>query len=119
MYKVSDLEKYDYFKNVDLNYAFDSLTGVITRGNILGFAKDLIEKKTPFTMMIMDIDNFKAINDNFGHMYGDDCLKSLTTPSLTISSVVMVVTNSLSSILARVIMIAYMPILRIYIYAVE
>lgn len=77
MYKLKDLEKYEYFKGIDLNYAIDSLTGTLTRKNILGFAKDLIKKKAPFTMCIMDVDNFKSINDNFGHKCGDECLNML------------------------------------------
>ncbi|WP_138754917.1 PAS domain S-box protein [Paenibacillus sinopodophylli] len=31
----------------------------------------------PLTLMIGDIDNFKAYNDNFGHQKGDDCLRQI------------------------------------------
>ena len=44
MYKLKDLEKYDYFKGINIEYALDSLTGVLSRQNILGFARDLVEK---------------------------------------------------------------------------
>ncbi len=77
MYSLSDLTKYDYFKNVDIKYALDSLTGVVSRGYVLGFAKNLVKKKTPFMMAIMDIDNFKTVNDNYGHKFGDECLKEI------------------------------------------
>ena len=77
MYAKEDLAKYDYFKNIDLEYVNDSLTEVISRPYILGFAKNLIEKKIPFAMTIIDIDNFKLVNDNYGHMAGDICLKEL------------------------------------------
>ncbi|MCL2914198.1 sensor domain-containing diguanylate cyclase [Shewanella corallii] len=32
---------------------------------------------TPMSVMILDVDNFKAINDSFGHQAGDDCLKGV------------------------------------------
>jgi len=77
MYKLEDLTKYEYFKDVEIAYALDSLTGVVSRGYILGFAKSLIDNKIPFMMGIMDIDNFKLVNDNYGHKFGDECLKSI------------------------------------------
>ncbi len=77
MYTANDLKKYDYFKAIDINYALDSLTGVLSRANILGFAKELVTNRVPFMMGILDIDNFKLVNDNYGHMVGDECLKAV------------------------------------------
>jgi len=79
MYTYDDLKKYEYFKDIDMNYALDSLTGVLSRANVLGFAKHLVDTKTPFMMGILDIDNFKLVNDNYGHMVGDECLKSVAS----------------------------------------
>ena len=77
MYTIGDLEKFEYFKDIDLRYALDSLTGVLSRGQILGFTKQLIQNKTPFAMGIIDVDNFKIVNDNYGHEYGDQCLADI------------------------------------------
>ena len=79
MYTEQDLKKYDYFKDVNIKYALDSLTGVLSRPNILGFARHLVENNVEFMMGILDIDNFKLVNDNYGHKAGDFCLNELAT----------------------------------------
>lgn len=61
----------DNFENI-----LDSLTGLISRKYIIGYAKYLIEQKSPFRLMIIDLDNFKQINDNYGHNNGDKVLRT-------------------------------------------
>lgn len=53
----------------------DGLTGVYNKQTITEIAKNQIDKfKTPTTLVILDIDNFKEFNDNFGHAFGDEVL---------------------------------------------
>lgn len=77
MYTEEDLKKYEYFKDISIDYALDSLTGVLSRNYILGLARYLIKKKIEFMMGIFDIDNFKLVNDNYGHKIGDACLQQV------------------------------------------
>jgi len=56
----------------------DALTGLLNRASIRRlFAESLEEHKamnTGFAFFLIDIDNFKYINDNFGHQEGDKVL---------------------------------------------
>ncbi len=78
MYTREQLDRIGYFKDIELSHLLDSLTGVISRGYILNLAKELIDNNKPFTMLMFDIDNFKFINDNYGHAIGDECLKAVS-----------------------------------------
>ncbi len=53
----------------------DQLTGLILKEDITNLAKQRIELKKPTAIVIIDIDDFKNVNDNFGHMKGDEVLK--------------------------------------------
>lgn len=79
MYTKDKLLKYEYFVNLlkkyNVDYILDPLTGLITRKYILKFVDDLINRKIPFAMAIFDLDNFKNINDNYGHGVGDIVLE--------------------------------------------
>ncbi|MCE0493623.1 GGDEF domain-containing protein [Vibrio salinus] len=53
----------------------DALTGV---GNRRAFDQDIltfIQTEVPFSLIILDIDHFKQLNDNYGHLFGDSVLK--------------------------------------------
>ncbi len=82
MYSENQLMKYDYFKKLleknKLEYILDSLTGAIGRKYILEFVKELISNKIQFTMAIVDLDYFKEVNDNYGHVTGDYILESFS-----------------------------------------
>ncbi|MDY6791218.1 MAG: GGDEF domain-containing protein [Thermodesulfobacteriota bacterium] len=56
----------------------DGLTGIYNRRAFDIYIRKLVERNTvtkaPFSLLLLDIDDFKKINDNFGHQTGDRLL---------------------------------------------
>ena len=57
----------------------DSLTNIYNRYGFDELAEEMIAKNpnAPYVVALFDIDNFKFINDIYGHVYGDRALKNL------------------------------------------
>ncbi|MGD0482088.1 MAG: GGDEF domain-containing protein [Terracidiphilus sp.] len=53
----------------------DELTGVANRRGIESFIASNIAGGSIFTIVVFDLNKFKAINDSFGHVAGDEILK--------------------------------------------
>ncbi|PWT90080.1 MAG: hypothetical protein C5B54_07820 [Acidobacteria bacterium] len=75
------LENASIIKKMEELAITDGLTGLFNHR----FLQEALDKefdrserqKTPFSLLIMDIDHFKGFNDSFGHPAGDFVLKSL------------------------------------------
>lgn len=59
----------------------DSLTGLFNRHTLFRYGRKMTEKalqkQTNLSVALIDIDNFKVINDIYGHSVGDEILKVL------------------------------------------
>jgi two-component system cell cycle response regulator len=59
---------------------FDPLTGLNNRRFLESHLPTMIDnarvRRSPLTLMILDIDHFKRVNDTFGHDAGDEVLKA-------------------------------------------
>ena len=65
----------DHFKTLAFT---DALTGAVNRHQFNKvLAKEIIladSEKSPLSIMLLDLDNFKRVNDSYGHGVGDDVL---------------------------------------------
>ena len=61
----------------------DSLTGVANRGHWENCLKDefarALRYKDTASIILLDIDHFKAVNDTYGHQVGDEVLRQVAT----------------------------------------
>ena len=60
----------------------DPLSGAYNRRYLMEYLEDCIkqvedEKLKTFSLIMFDLDHFKKINDTYGHLAGDDCIKNL------------------------------------------
>lgn len=55
----------------------DTLTRLWTRSYLIKQFQNVLEKGVPFSIVMCDIDNFKKINDTYGHNCGDYVLENI------------------------------------------
>lgn len=63
----------------------DALTGLWNRVYTEEKVNEMISQGTKGALMMIDMDNFKAINDNYGHIAGDQTLKMFADTLRTLS----------------------------------
>lgn len=59
------------------NANFDTLTGLANR-RVIQNKEDILMKNEHLNVSILDIDDFKHINDTYGHNFGDEVLKQIS-----------------------------------------
>ncbi len=71
-----------YQKELELSSITDELTGLLNRRGFLRFAEKQIamaeRHKSNFSLLYLDLNDMKIINDEFGHHEGDQALINLT-----------------------------------------
>jgi diguanylate cyclase (GGDEF)-like protein len=72
---------HDLVETANQNGAIDHLTGIYNRRSAENRLKDSIElariRQNSMSFAILDIDNFKTLNDTYGHDFGDTVLRQI------------------------------------------
>ncbi|NPB08567.1 MAG: GGDEF domain-containing protein [Aquificae bacterium] len=80
-YGLISLLSFDELKVLDEELKKDPLTGALNRRVLKGIMKGILElsfiSETPFTVALVDLDDFKKVNDGYGHKVGDCILKEV------------------------------------------
>jgi len=53
----------------------DSLTKLLNRHGMESILARCVEEERKFSLVVVDLDNFKTVNDQYGHLTGDELLK--------------------------------------------
>jgi diguanylate cyclase (GGDEF)-like protein len=78
---VSGMQLNKAYEVIKKQSVVDDLTGIYNRrffsGQILTLFNSSKREKYPLSIIMGDIDDFKAYNDTYGHLRGDECLRQI------------------------------------------
>jgi diguanylate cyclase (GGDEF)-like protein len=66
----------NHFKQLAIT---DELTGLHNHRHVQSVIDEHLQYRKPFAMLMIDIDNFKAFNEKYGHVHGDDALRKVAS----------------------------------------
>lgn len=66
--------------NLDTKAHIDQLTGVLNKRSFEEYTENALHQALPlenYALILLDVDNFKGVNDTLGHAYGDQVLMEI------------------------------------------
>lgn len=87
LFQLYEQSRSDAFAELEHFSATDRLTGLVNRSRLDIILNDELARhersSRPLTLILCDVDFFKRINDNHGHLVGDEILKAIAAFLLT------------------------------------
>jgi diguanylate cyclase (GGDEF)-like protein/PAS domain S-box-containing protein len=88
--KRSDEQLRDAYRTVEAMALTDGLTGLANRRRFDQYLaiewRRSLRNPHPFSLLMLDVDLFKAYNDTYGHQRGDSCLKQIAEACMDVVS---------------------------------
>jgi len=78
LYVIDDITiEYNHNKELKLRSITDGMTGLFNRTETVRRIDEAIDGKSLLSLIMIDIDDFKKVNDSFGHDIGDNVIKGI------------------------------------------
>jgi diguanylate cyclase (GGDEF)-like protein len=71
------LQNAEVHRAVEIRAQTDDLTGLLNHGTFERWLEQSVESREPFSLIMLDLDDFKAVNDALGHQAGDRLLAEI------------------------------------------
>jgi diguanylate cyclase (GGDEF)-like protein/excisionase family DNA binding protein len=71
------LHNAEIHRAVEIRARSDDLTGLLNHGTFKEFLVQRVREGSPFSLIMLDLDDFRSINNAFGHPAGDRLLRSI------------------------------------------
>ena len=71
------LQNAEVFRAVEIRAQTDDLTGLLNHGTFEEYLDAVVRDGTPFGLIMLDLDDFREINNSGGHQAGDEVLRRI------------------------------------------
>ncbi|MEA2653292.1 MAG: hypothetical protein QOI37_519 [Chloroflexota bacterium] len=71
------LQNAEVFQAVEIRARTDGLTGLLNHGTFQEWLERSIREATPFSLIMLDLDDFRNVNNDLGHQAGDELLRRI------------------------------------------
>jgi diguanylate cyclase (GGDEF)-like protein len=65
------------YRAMEIEAQTDDLTGLLNQGTFVEWLARCVETRERFGLLMLDLDDFKSVNDRLGHQAGDDVLRAV------------------------------------------